>query len=70
MESEAERVQQRYKAMSSLLTEKEKDVITRFYGIEPNVRHTLAEIASIYKVTRERIRQIKTVALSKINIIK
>ena len=70
MESEAEGVQRRYNAMKGMLTVKERDVITRFYGIEPNVRHTLAEIASIYKVTRERIRQIKTVALSKINIIK
>ena len=63
---EAEVVQLGYKQNKNLLTPKEKDIITRYYGINPHVRHTLAEIGEIYGVTRERIRQIKVVALEKL----
>ena len=63
MEVEAEKVYVAYKKFKHLLTEKEIDVLSRFYGIDQQVRHSLQEIADKYKVTRERIRQIKSEAL-------
>lgn len=66
---EAEKIAKAYKELKGSLTLREKDIITRYYGIEPHVRHTLAEIGAIYKVTRERIRQIKVEALVKLNIL-
>lgn len=65
---EAERVQDAYRANKSELTQKEKEIITRYYGINPHVRHTLEEIGEMYQVTRERIRQIKVEALKKIGV--
>lgn len=65
---EAERVKEAYYKFNELLSPKEKEVITRYYGIEPNVRHSLQEIANLemFHVTRERIRQIKAIALKKL----
>lgn len=68
IEIKAELVEQAYKELKSVLTQKEKDIITRYYGIAPNVRHSLAELGEIYGVTRERIRQIKVQALQKLKI--
>ena len=65
---EAERIEKAYKVFKDLLSAREKEVITRYYGIDIHVRHSLAEIAELYQVTRERIRQIKTVALKKLKI--
>ncbi len=69
---EAEKVEAAYQQFKDLLSPREKEVLTRYYGIEPNVRHSLREISEMdmFHVTRERIRQIKTVALKKIKIIK
>jgi DNA-directed RNA polymerase sigma subunit (sigma70/sigma32) len=69
---EAEQVEAAYQQFRDLLSPREKEVLTRYYGIEPNVRHSLREISEMdmFHVTRERIRQIKTVALKKIKIIK
>ena len=67
---EAERVESAYKQFKASLSDREKEVITRYYGITPHVRHTLAEIGSMYKVTRERIRQIKVDALRKLHVEK
>lgn len=65
---EAERIEKAFKELKSALTPRERDIITRYYGIAPNVRHTLAEIGKKYQVTRERIRQIKVIALQKLGI--
>jgi DNA-directed RNA polymerase sigma subunit (sigma70/sigma32) len=69
---EAEQVERAYQQFKDILSPREKEVLTRYYGIEPNVRHSLREISEMemFNVTRERIRQIKTVALKKIKIIK
>lgn len=66
----AEKVSEAYEKLKITLSEREQDIITRYYGIAPHVRHTLAEIGEIYKVTRERIRQIKVEALRKLKIEK
>lgn len=63
-------VEQAYKTRKSHLTEREQDVIMRYYGIAPHVRHSLAELGEMYGVTRERIRQIKVEALIKLKIQK
>lgn len=67
MEVEAEKVDKVYKKFNHKLSIKEKDVVSCFYGIDNQVRHSLQEIADKYKVTRERIRQIKSEALKKIS---
>lgn len=69
-EVEAEKVQKAFEKFKDLLTEREQEVIMRFYGIQPHVRNSLAEIGERFKVTRERIRQIKTIALIKLKVKK
>jgi len=68
METEAETVEKAYKSSKGLLTDKERNIISRYYGINNNARHSLAEVAEIYGVTRERIRQVKTDALDRIGV--
>ena len=70
IEIKAQVVKTAYDQKKSLLTTREKDVITKYYGISPEVRHSLAELGEIFGVTRERIRQIKVIALEKIGIEK
>ena len=48
------------------LSDKEKDVLILRFGLNGNKALTLEEIGKIYKITRERIRQIEAKALQKI----
>lgn len=64
----AEIVRIAYEQNKSLLNTREKDIITKYYGISPNVRHSLAELGEQEGVTRERIRQIKVGALEKLGV--
>ena len=48
------------------LKDKERDVLILRYGIDGGTPQTLQQIAEKYHVTRERIRQIETKAISKI----
>ena len=66
----AEIVKNAYEQNKSLLTAREKDIVTKYYGISPNVRHSLAELGEQEGVTRERIRQIKVGALEKLGVKK
>lgn len=68
IEIKAEIVADAYKEFKPALTQKERDIITRYYGLAPNVRHSLAELGEMYGVTRERIRQIKVEALKKLKV--
>jgi RNA polymerase primary sigma factor len=68
IEIKAEIVRAAYEQNKSLLNIREKDIITKYYGISPNVRHSLAELGEIYGVTRERIRQIKVLSLEKLGV--
>ncbi len=70
MPIEAEKIEKAYKELKTKLTPREREVITRFYGISPNVRHSLAEMGEMFQVTRERVRQIKEGALVKLRITK
>ena len=48
------------------LTEREKKVICLRYGLDGGKSYTLEEVGDIFKVTRERIRQIEAKALRKL----
>ena len=55
-----------YLILLDCLTEKERNVILMRFGFLDGEIHTLEEIGTIYKVTRERIRQIENKALKKL----
>ncbi len=52
--------------MLNILEEREKEILSRRFGLEAHSPHTLEEVAQFLGVTRERIRQIEMVALKKI----
>jgi DNA-directed RNA polymerase delta subunit len=52
--------------MFLVLTEKEKDVITKRFSLNNKPRQTLDRIGKYFNVTRERIRQIESIALGKL----
>lgn len=49
-----------------VLSQKEKDVITKRFSLDNKPRWTLEKIGQKFSVTRERIRQIEKIALSKL----
>jgi RNA polymerase primary sigma factor len=54
------------KKMLNFLTEREKEIIKMYYGIENETAYTLDEIGRKFNITRERVRQIKSKALSRL----
>lgn len=54
------------KEMFMVLTEKEQDVITRRFSLNNQPKQTLEKIGESFSVTRERVRQIENIALSKL----
>ena len=48
------------------LGEKERDVLTLFFGLGDGQAHSLEEIGDKYDLTRERVRQIKDKALARL----
>jgi len=53
-------------AVVDTLTPKEALIIKLRYGLSKNSEHTLEEVGRIFGLTRERIRQIECIALSKL----
>jgi RNA polymerase primary sigma factor len=49
-----------------ILSEREKDIIVKNYGLFGEDRVNLANIGKKYKLTRERVRQLRNIALLKI----
>lgn len=49
-----------------VLTQKEKDVITKRFALDDGSRKTLESIGQMFSVTRERVRQIEKIALTKL----
>ncbi|MFA6550312.1 MAG: sigma factor-like helix-turn-helix DNA-binding protein [Candidatus Gracilibacteria bacterium] len=49
-----------------VLTGKEKEVMTKRFGLDSKPRQTLEKIGQKFSVTRERIRQIEKIALTKL----
>lgn len=66
---EAERVEKAFNQFRELLTPREQEIVMKYYGIDKAVRHSLRELGEIYRVTRERIRQIKVAALRKMKVL-
>jgi RNA polymerase primary sigma factor len=55
------------KIVEDILEPREKKVILLRFGLDgTGIAHTLEEIGEVFKVTRERVRQIEEVALNKI----
>ncbi|MBD3242372.1 MAG: sigma-70 family RNA polymerase sigma factor, partial [Chitinivibrionales bacterium] len=50
----------------SQLTEREESVVRLYFGIGEETSHTLDEIAQRFEITRERVRQIKKMAIGKL----
>ena len=50
----------------STLTEKEKKILILRFGISDGCTRTLEEVGNVFKVTRERVRQIEAKALKKL----
>jgi len=48
------------------LTYREREIIKLRYGIGGGYAYTLAEVAKIFKVTRERVRQVEAKAMRKL----
>ncbi len=52
--------------LMAALDEREREILSRRFGLNEHSAHTLEEVASFFGVTRERIRQIEAVVLKKI----
>lgn len=52
--------------MLDILTEREKEIIKLYFGIDNEVAYTLDEIGRKFNITRERVRQIKSKALERL----
>jgi hypothetical protein len=52
------------------LSERERDIVMRRYGLHGNGKETLEKIGSAHNLTRERIRQIETSSISKLRKLK
>jgi len=48
------------------LNDKERDIITKRFGLSIDQKQTLEEIGQNYKVTRERVRQIESLTIKKL----
>ena len=69
-EIEQFRPQENVEILLKYLSTREKDVLRRRFGLSGNKKETLEKIGESYKVTRERVRQIETIAVKKIRTIK
>ncbi len=59
-------LQQKIEALLKTLTYREREIIRLRYGLMDGSPYTLEEVGRIFKVTRERVRQIEAKALSKL----
>jgi len=58
--------QEIFQVLSTVLTEREKDVIALRYGLSGGQPRTLEEVSHSFALSRERVRQIQTKALRKL----
>jgi RNA polymerase primary sigma factor len=59
-------LRQEIEQILSVLSERESGVVRLYFGIGEDTPHTLEEIALRFKLTRERVRQIKETAIRKL----
>lgn len=69
-EIEQFRPQEITETLLKYLTNREKDVIRRRFGLSGTKKETLEKIGDSYKVTRERIRQIENISVKKLKKLK
>jgi RNA polymerase primary sigma factor len=50
----------------SILSDKEKEILNLYFGLEGNIPHSYEDISEKVNLTRERVRQIKEKALRKL----
>jgi RNA polymerase primary sigma factor len=62
----AESLRKEINRVIGTLTEKERDVLRYYYGLDGNPAHTLEDISDKVGLTRERVRQIKEKALRRL----
>jgi len=53
-------------SLFSELLDREKDILTRRFGLKGDKSETLEKIGSLHKLTRERVRQIESASIKKI----
>ena len=51
--------------LMSVLDEREREIIERRFGLNGYKPQTLEEVGELFKITRERIRQLQNIALEK-----
>jgi len=51
------------------LNDRERDVLTRRFGLHGQIKQTLEEIGRVHKLTRERIRQIEVSGIKKLRLL-
>jgi RNA polymerase primary sigma factor len=59
-------LKERLEQVLALLSERERKILEMRFGLVDGYGHTLEEIGNLYRVTRERIRQIEAKALRKL----
>jgi RNA polymerase primary sigma factor len=59
-------LRQRIEALLKTLTYREREIIRLRYGLGDGYTYTLEEVGRIFKVTRERVRQIEAKAVRKL----
>ena len=59
-------LREQLESVLNTLTERERDVLKLRFGLDDGYQRTLEEVGHIFKVTRERIRQIEAKALKKL----
>ncbi|MFW5784558.1 MAG: sigma-70 family RNA polymerase sigma factor [Chitinispirillaceae bacterium] len=57
---------QEIRRMLDTLTDREKEIIKLYFGIDNDAAYTLDEIGRRFNITRERVRQIKSKALNRL----
>jgi RNA polymerase primary sigma factor len=68
--TDEEKVKQIKSCLISRLSYREREIIKLRYGLGDGYCFTLEEVGHIFKVTRERIRQIEKKALAKLDAMK
>jgi RNA polymerase primary sigma factor len=66
MTATGEMLKDRIEAVLKTLTYREREIIKLRYGIGDGYTYTLEEVGKIFKVTRERVRQVEAKAIRKL----
>jgi len=63
-------VHEEIRQLLDTLTDREREIIKLYFGIDNDAAYTLDEIGRKFKITRERVRQIKSKALNRLKSAK